>query len=120
MLTTRQAADVLGVSPRRIAALIQSRDLEAERFGRARIMDERSVEARAASPRLRGRSKMGQKNVMNLKRYPLMNRNHEVLDFIYDNEKKNVSIACLHEKVAWAPPGVGIAGGHPNPIDLAA
>ncbi len=34
MLTTRQAADLLGVSPRRVRALIESGKLPARRVGR--------------------------------------------------------------------------------------
>lgn len=119
MITTAQAAERLGVSARRVLALIRSGDLVAERFGRAWMIDERSVERRAAAPKLKGRPKMGQKNLMSLRRCTLMNRNHAVLDFTYDDEHKTVTIDALHDDLAWAPPGVGERGRRPNALDVA-
>lgn len=105
MLTTAQAAERLGVSSRRVLALIEAGDLTAERFGRSWMIDERSVEERARMPRISGRPKMGQKRLMSLKSYTLMNRNHAVFDFVYDDERKRVSIGTVHEGAAWAPLG---------------
>lgn len=119
MLSTAQAAERLGVSPRRVVALIQAGDLVAERFGRAWMLDERSVAERAAAPKLKGRPKMGQKRLMNLKRYTLMNRNHPVLDFTYDAARKTASIDGIGAGIAWAPPGIGAEGRGPNALDLA-
>ena len=119
MLTTKEAAERLGVSARRIVALIESGDLEAEKFGRSWMISERSIEARISSPKLRGRPRMGQKSLISLKRYTLMNRNHEVLDFIYDNDKKRTDIVAIRGDAAWAPLGVGLKGRRPNALDLA-
>lgn len=47
MYTTKEAAQRLGISMRRVNALIASGDLEAQRFGRSWMLDERSVHERA-------------------------------------------------------------------------
>lgn len=119
MIGTAEAASRLGVSQRRVVALIEAGDLLAERFGRAWMVDERSVDARLAAPKLKGRPKLGQKRLLSLKSYTLMNRNHAVLDFTYDDEKKTASIDALHSDASWAPPGIGMQGKGPNPLDLA-
>ncbi|WP_139651175.1 helix-turn-helix domain-containing protein [Raoultibacter phocaeensis] len=119
MITTKEAAERLGISTRRVVALIQAGDLEAQKLGRSWIVDESSVALRASEPKLKGRPKLGQKNLMSLKRYTLMNRNHEVLDFVYDNESKRVSIGSLHDGIAWVPLGLGREGCKPNAFDFA-
>ncbi len=119
MIDTAEAAHRLGVSRRRVLALIEAGDIAAERLGRTWMVDERSVERRLASPKLKGRPKLGQKNLMSLKSCTLMNRNHEVLDFTYDAQRKTASIDKTHPDVAWAPPGIFQEGRQPNPIDLA-
>ena len=51
MYTTKEAAQRLGISMRRVNALIASGDLEAQRFGRSWMLDERSVhESESADP----------------------------------------------------------------------
>ena len=120
MLTTKQAAERLGVSSRRVLALVEAGDLAAERFGRSWMIDERSVEERARAPRLAGRPKLGQKRLLSLKPYTLMNRNHAVFDFVYDDGRKRVSIERVREGAAWAPLGAGLAGRKPNGEDFAA
>ena len=120
MLTTKQAAERLGVSSRRVLALVEAGDLAAERFGRSWMIDERSVEERARAPRLAGRPKLGRKHLLSLKPYTLMNRNHAVFDFVYDDERKRVSIERVREGAAWAPLGAGLAGRKPNREDFAA
>lgn len=57
MLSTAEAARRLGVSPRRVRALVESGELAAERVGRAWAIDEASVQARAEAPKLKGRPK---------------------------------------------------------------
>lgn len=57
MLSTSQAAKQLGVSPRRIRALIESGDLQAERIGNSWAIDENSLNKRKRSPKLNGRPK---------------------------------------------------------------
>ena len=110
----------LGVASRRVLALVEAGDLAAERFGRSWMIDERSVEERARAPRLAGRPKLGRKHLLSLKPYTLMNRNHAVFDFVYDDERKRVSIERVREGAAWAPLGAGLAGRKPNREDFAA
>ena len=45
MYTTKEAAQRLGISMRRVNALVASGDLEAQRFGRSWMLDERFIEA---------------------------------------------------------------------------
>lgn len=127
MLTTTEAAQQLGISTRRVVALIESGDLVAERFGRQWMVDERSVERRATQEKLRGRPKLGQKDLLALTSHTLMNRDHPVLDFTYDRVSKRTRIERIHDDIAWAPLGVGRRlRGHqsewrppmPNEIDL--
>lgn len=128
MLTTSEAAEILGVTPRRVIALIESGDLAAERFGRQWMVDERSVRNRASSPKLSGRPKLGQKDLLALSEHTLMNRDHPVLDFTYDRKGRRTRIERVYGEAAWAPLGTGRRarkpeGGWrppvPNEIDLA-
>lgn len=119
MISTQEAARRLGVSTRRVVALIGAGDLAAERMGRVWLVDEASVEARAGAPHPSGRPKLGQKRLMSLKRFTLMNRNHAVCDFVYDAQSKRASIEALREGVAWAPLGIGPWGARPRAFDLA-
>ena len=117
MISTREAADMLGVSVRRVQALVKSGDLAATKLGRTILVDEEDVRRRMLEPRLRGRPKMGQKNVLSLGSYTLMCRNHEVFDFTYDNLRKTARVDALKE-VAYSPLGTG-RNGKPNNYDLA-
>ena len=107
MLTTSEAAKMLGISARRVVALIESGDLLAERFGRQWIVDERSVGRRASQEKLKGRPKLGQKDLLALGTHTLMNRNHPVLDFTYDRASRRTRIEEVHDDALWAPLGVG-------------
>ena len=78
MYTTKEAAQRLGISMRRVNALVASGDLEAQRFGRSWMLDERSVHERAERGRTAGRPKMNEKNERNLAPFTLMNRNHPI------------------------------------------
>ncbi len=121
MLTTKQAAERLGVSSRRVLALVEAGDLAAERFGRSWMIEQRFGRGtRACAARLAGRPKLGRKHLLSLKPYTLMNRNHAVFDFVYDDERKRVSIERVREGAAWAPLGAGLAGRKPNREDFAA
>lgn len=120
MMTTAEAATILGVSARRVSALIEAGELEAVKFGRAWMIDERSVHARAAAPRVTGRPKMGEKNPLNLVELTLMNRNHAVLDFVYNRRTRETADIAPREGIAWKPLGIGLRERDPNRYDLAA
>ena len=128
MLTTSEAAEILGVTPRRVIALVESGNLVAERFGRQWMVDERSVMDRASAPKLSGRPKLGQKDLLALSTYTLMNRDHPVLDFTYDRKQRRTRIECVHEEALWGPLGIGRRARKPregwrppvpNEVDLA-
>ncbi|MEG0016910.1 MAG: DNA-binding protein [Gordonibacter sp.] len=119
MFTTREAAEKLNVTIRRVNALIASGDLQAEKFGSAWMVDERSVLARLNQPVSNGRPKMGEKNPRTLASYTLMNRNHAVLDFTYNRRTHNTADVTPCEDVDWKPFGTGLIEAAPNRYDLA-
>lgn len=119
MYTTNEAARLLGVSARRVNALIESGDLQAQRFGRSWMIDERSVRERATQNRPAGRPKMGERDPRNLSAYTLMNRNHPVLDFTYNHRTRETADIKPREGIAWKPLGVGLRERDPNRYDLA-
>ena len=119
MLTTQEAARILGVSGRRVTALIQSGDLEAQKFGRSWAITESSVHDLAARERKTGRPKMGERNPDNLERYTLMNREHAVLDFTYNRRTREVGDLAMREGLDWKPLGIGLIEKRPNRFDLA-
>ena len=120
MLTTKEAAERLGVSVRRVNALIAAGGLQAERFGRSWMVDERSVEERVALDRGPGRLKMDERDPGNLVRYTLMNRNHPVLDFTYNRRTRQTADLVVREGSDWKPLGIGLRERDPNRYDLAA
>lgn len=99
MLTTSEAAEILGVTPRRVVALVGSGALVAERFGRQWMVDERSVRDRASTPELSGRPKLDQKDLLALSAHTLMNRDHPVLDFTFANARDSVQVPVARENV---------------------
>lgn len=87
MLTTKQAAVRLGVSERRVQALVKSGLLEARKQAGAWVISEASVEHRLASVNKAGgrpRSGKGRTETSFL----LMNRTHEVVRLVYDSRRK--------------------------------
>jgi excisionase family DNA binding protein len=114
MLTTTEAAGMLGVSRRRVLALIATGDLQAERFGPAWMVNEDSVRQRLASPRPGGRPKYAEKDARALASYTLMNRDREVLDFIYRFPTQTVAEILEHKDIAYAPLGALSAPGRPT------
>ena len=120
MLTTQETAQLLGVSVRRVTALIEAGDLQARKFGRSWAVDEESAREYATRERKAGRPKMGERNPANLERYTLMNREHAVLDFTYNRRTREVGDLSMREGLAWKPLGVGLVEKEPNRYDLAA
>ncbi|MCI2240816.1 helix-turn-helix domain-containing protein [Adlercreutzia faecimuris] len=120
LITTQEAARRLGVSPRRVGALIAEGQLKAEKFGRAWMVDEASVARRQAAPTHAGRPKMGERDAGNLGAYTLMSRDHAVLDFTYNHRTGETADLVEREGIAWRPLGVGRIDRKPNRYDLAA
>jgi excisionase family DNA binding protein len=90
-LTTEAAAKKLGISRRRVIALINSGVLQAERFGKSWMIDDNSVKQRIANPVKRGRPLMGDSNSNNFQSYSLMNKNTKICDFIYNTHENMVA-----------------------------
>lgn len=120
MYTTKQAAERLGVSVRRVNALVNSGVLKAEKFGRSWMVDEASVENLVSVPRKAGRPLMDERDPGNLVRYTLMSREHPVLDFTYNRRTAETAGLAVREGIDWKPFGVGLIEKEPNKFDLAA
>lgn len=120
MLTTKEAAERLGVSVRRVSELASSGVLKAERFGRSWMIDESSVERRRAQEPRPGRPIMNERDARNLSRHTLMNREHPVVDFTYDRRTQAVGKIEVREGIAWRPLGIGRLDKDPDRYDLAA
>ncbi|MEG2478349.1 helix-turn-helix domain-containing protein [Gordonibacter sp.] len=119
MFTTKEVAEKLNVTVRRVNALIASGDLQAEKFGNAWMIDERSVSTRLEQPIPSGRPKMGERNPRMLSSYVLMNRNHAVLTFTYNRRTHETANVTPCEGVDWKPFGTGLIETSPNRYDLA-
>lgn len=81
--TVRQCANKLGVSEARVYQLIKEGLLPAEHIAGRYFIDEDAVEARAKSKPAPGRPPKRGDEVP--RRFTLMNREHEVFDFVYDD-----------------------------------
>ena len=63
---------------------------------------------------------MNEKNERNLAPFTLMNRNHPVLDFVYNRRTRETADIVPREGIAWKPLGIGLRERTPNRYDLAA
>ncbi|MCL2807137.1 MAG: DNA-binding protein [Coriobacteriia bacterium] len=105
MKTTREAAELLGVSPRRVVALIQSGQIEAEKLGKIWLIDDVSLDQFAALPkRLAGRPRKGSKSYET--EYVLMNRTHCVVELVYDDTLKEFTSVGTMLNAGRAPLGL--------------
>lgn len=93
MMTVREAAERLGVTQRRVCALINAGQLKAEKASGVWLVDEASVERRCATvQRCGGRPRAG--SASHETRFVFMNRTHELVQVVYDensNEFTHVS-----------------------------
>ncbi|WP_165253497.1 helix-turn-helix domain-containing protein [Adlercreutzia sp. ZJ304] len=81
--TVKQCAQKLGISATRVHQLIKEGMLPAEMIAGRYFVDEDAVEARAESLPSPGRPPKRSKEDPRF--FTLMNRNHEVFEFVYDN-----------------------------------
>lgn len=81
--TIKQCAERLGISEARVGQLIKEGMLPAEYIAGRYFVDEDAVEARAASAPRAGRPPKKLKEIP--QRFTLMNREHEVFEFVYDD-----------------------------------
>lgn len=81
--TVKQCAEKLGISEVRVHQLIKEGALPAEFVASRYFIDEYAVEARAASRPSPGRPPKKLKEIP--QRFTLMNREHEIFEFVYDD-----------------------------------
>ncbi len=105
-ITSAEAAQLLGVSERRVVALIHSGDLEAQKFGKSWAVSEESVRSRLASGTVSGRPPYGQKRRDLIQTYTLMNKNDAILHFALDNASKRVVKVETDKHVIASPVGL--------------
>ncbi len=117
VLTTKEAAALLGVSPRRVNNLIEVGALKAQKFGRAWMVDEASVRERVQAKPQRGRPRADAG--VEMARYTLMCHDHEVLAFTYHGRTGSVAAVEPLDGIAWKPFGVGRRDREPNRYDMA-
>lgn len=117
MLTTKEAAALLKVSPRRVNNLIEVGALRAQKFGRAWMVDEASVRERLQAGPQRGRPRADAE--AETARYTLMCHDHEVLAFTYHGRTGAVTAVEPLGGIAWKPFGVGRHDREPNRYDMA-
>jgi len=105
MLTTKEAADILGVSPQRVIQLIGNGKLSAIRRGNQWFIDEGSVETRLRTvSKTGGRPRRGHGS--HEIRFILMNRQYPVAKVVYDEKHKTFSAITEIIDAARAPIGV--------------
>jgi len=105
MRTTKEAADYLGISPRRVVALIQSGFLEAEKAGGIWLVDDASLELRAhEGQRHVGRPRIGSKPAETS--YLLKNRTYDLARVVYDSSRKEFTSVGPLVDVDRAPLGL--------------
>ena len=102
--TIKQCAEKLGISEARVGQLIKEGALPAEFIAGRYFVDEYAVEARAASSPSPGRPPKRRNEVP--RRFTLMNREHEVFEFVYDdNSDEFVEVTRVFDS-ARAPLGL--------------
>lgn len=84
LYTVEEAASVLGVSRARVYQLIGNGALAAEKTSGVWFVDEQAVDARRSAKPHAGRPSSRTHAVSDVRRYTLMNRTHEVLEFAFD------------------------------------
>lgn len=102
--TVKEAATALGVSEARVKQLIKSDALDAKKAGGTWLIDSASIEQRASAPHSAGRPKRVDPSAA--ENYVLMNRNHEVLEFSYDEKSGAFSGSNTVFDTSRAPLGV--------------
>lgn len=105
MLTTREAAELLNITPRRVQELIKCGTLTAHKASGVWLIDKDSVNERLRSAnKTGGRPRRGSgKNEIS---FTLMNRTHEVAQLVYSKSRKDFIHIGAGIDTAHAPIGV--------------
>lgn len=105
MLTTSEAAKMLGITPRRVQELIKTGTLEARKASGVWLIDKESVDKR-----LRSVNKVGGRPVRGNGKheiaFTLMNRTHEVGHVVYNTSRKDFTHIGSDIDLTYAPIGV--------------
>lgn len=102
--TVKRAAEELGISETRVYQLIQEGMLPAELIAGRYFIDEDAVAARVRSKPSPGRPRKHPKEAPRF--FTLMNRQHEVLDFTYDELSREFTKVTKMKDPARAPFGL--------------
>lgn len=98
LISTKEAAAMLGITPQRVTQLIRNGQLDATLVGGRWLVDRASVQARQSSASRRGgrpRIGTGRDEVT----FMLMNREHEVCEVIYNSKRREfVHVGALLDK----------------------
>ena len=108
-ITVKQASEILNVSVPRIYQLINEGLLPAEKIAGRYFIEEDAVRARADLSPKPGRP--SKRSMASLKSYTLMNRDHEVLDFAYDDNAKEFHQVLNTHDLSRAPFGIASSRG---------
>ncbi len=105
LVSTAEAAEILGVTPQRVTQLIRNKQLDATMIGGNWLVDRASVEARRSSVSQKGgrpRVGMSRDEVT----FTLMNREHEIRQVIYSRKRKEFTHVEAFIDKDHAPLGV--------------
>lgn len=109
MLTTKQAANRLGISERRVQSLVNNKQLKAQKVSGIWLIEEESVNDRLANAnKAGGRPALGSGSAETA--FILMNRTHKVVDVIYDSHRKSFSRINTDINPQYAPLGLSSKG----------
>lgn len=109
MLTTKQAAAMLGITPRRTQDLVKTGKLKANKISGVWLIDEDSVNARLRTvSRTGGRPRRGAGAHDHV--FTLMNRTHEVTTLVYDTSRKDFTSIGHDVDLDHAPLGLAKRG----------
>ena len=102
MLTTKEAAELLDITPRRVQELIKNGALKARKASGVWLIDKDSVNARLRSVTKTGgrpRRGHGKSEIA----FTLMNRTHEVAQLVYSTSRKDFTHIGADIDYAHAP-----------------
>lgn len=105
LISTAEAADLLGVTPQRVTQLIRNNQLDGTMIGGRWLVDRASVEVRRSTVSSRGgRPRVG--TARDEVAFMLMNRGHEICQVVYNRRRREfVHVGGLLDK-SRAPLGV--------------
>lgn len=105
MLTTKEAAELLDITPRRVQELIKNEALDARKASGVWLIDKDSVDTRLRSVTKTGgrpRRGHGKSEIA----FTLMNRTHEVAQLVYSTSRKDFTHIGADIDYTHAPIGV--------------